>query len=77
MFSLLTAAVFGALPHYIAAQSQQKAECTQQGFNWVRGRLIRNFFVSERNLGGQSFNSLNQSPCDIAASLAGVCAGAS
>lgn len=57
MFSLLTAVVFGALPHYVVAQSQQKAECTQQGFNW-------------------SFNSLNQSPCDIAASLAGVCAGA-
>jgi len=65
--------VLGLLPLFAVAQlTTTDAKCLA-GYEWVRHfyhtyGLIKSFCW-------QMFSSINQSPCDVAAELAGVCVG--
>jgi len=70
---LTTAAlVLGLLPSLAVAQLLTTDAKCLPGFEWVR-RFYHTYGLIKIFL--QMFSSINQSPCDVAAELAGVCVG--
>ena len=63
--------VFGLLPAYVAGQLMSTDAKCLSGYEWVCFILQITDFVTHFQ---QTFNTQNQSPCDVAASLAAVCA---
>ena len=71
MLGVAAFVVFGLLPAYVAGQLMTTDAKCLSGYEWVCFILQITDFVTHFQ---QTFNTQNQSPCDVAASLAAVCA---